>query len=110
MPEMLLMLPNCPVTNTIIHEKKRMIMVRTAVAAVESVFLMPIFARIDVTPAKKAEPNANAIHINFHLRYYCRLFALIVILNTNKIQEKICAEILYMRDYRLDFFQILNGV
>ena len=33
-----------------------------------------------------------------------------IILNTNKIQEKICAEILYMRDYRLDFFQILNGV
>ena len=26
-----------------------------------------------------------------------------LILNTNKIQEKICAEILYMRDYRLDF-------
>ena len=33
-----------------------------------------------------------------------------VILNTNKIQEKICAEILYIRDCRLDFFQILNGV
>ena len=33
-----------------------------------------------------------------------------LILNTNKIQEKICAEILYMRDCRLDFFQILNGV
>ena len=33
-----------------------------------------------------------------------------LILNTNKIQEKICAEILYIRDCRLDFFQILNGV
>ena len=33
-----------------------------------------------------------------------------VILNTNKKREKICAEILYMRDCRLDFFQILNGV
>ena len=34
----------------------------------------------------------------------------ILILNTNKIQEKICAEIQYMQDCRLDFFQILNGV
>ncbi len=33
-----------------------------------------------------------------------------VILNTNKKREKICAEILYMRDCRLDFFHILNGV
>ena len=43
------------------------------------------------------------------------------ILNTNKIQKKICAEIQYkpvfnikllqqLRDCRLDFFQILNGV
>lgn len=72
MPEISLIPQNCPVTNTIIHEKKRMIMVRTAVAAVESVFLMPIFARIEVTPAKKAEPNANAIHIDDHLRYYFR--------------------------------------
>ena len=34
----------------------------------------------------------------------------VIILNTNKIQEKNCAEILYIRDCRLDFFQILNGV
>ena len=34
----------------------------------------------------------------------------VIILNTNKIQEKICAEILYMRDCRLDFSKILNGV
>ena len=33
-----------------------------------------------------------------------------IILNTNKIQEKICAEITYIQDCRLDFFQILNGV
>ena len=39
-----------------------------------------------------------------------KLFSSLIILNTNKIQEKICAEILYMRDCRLDFFQILNGV
>ncbi len=34
----------------------------------------------------------------------------ILILNTNKIQENICAEIPYIQDCRLDFFQILNGV
>ena len=33
-----------------------------------------------------------------------------LILNTNKIQEKICAEITYIQDCRLDFFKILNGV
>ena len=27
-----------------------------------------------------------------------------IILNTNKIKEKICAEIQYIRDCRLDFF------
>ena len=32
--------------------------VRTAVATVESVFRMPHLARIDVSPAKKAEPTA----------------------------------------------------
>ena len=32
-------------------------MVRIAVATVESVFRIPDFARIDVTPAKNAEPN-----------------------------------------------------
>mgnify|MGYP004541977583 CR=1 FL=1 len=30
--------------------------------------------------------------------------AQILILNTNKIKEKICAEIQYIRDCRLDFF------
>ena len=33
-----------------------------------------------------------------------------IILNTNKIQEKICAGIQYIQDCRHDFFQILNGV
>lgn len=33
-----------------------------------------------------------------------------VILNTNKKREKICAEIHYTQDCRLDFFHILNGV
>ena len=35
---------------------------------------------------------------------------LLIILNTSKIQEKTCAEIQYIQDCRLDFFQILNGV
>ena len=38
-------------------------MVRIAVAKVESVFLIPHFASIDVIPAKKAEKNAYKIHI-----------------------------------------------
>ena len=35
---------------------------------------------------------------------------LLIILNTSKIQEKTCAEITYIQDCWLDFFQILNGV
>ena len=35
---------------------------------------------------------------------------LLRILNTSKIQEKTCAEITYIQDCWLDFFQILNGV
>ena len=38
-------------------------MVRIAVAKVESVFLIPHFASIEVIPAKKAEKNAYKIHI-----------------------------------------------
>ncbi len=41
---------------------------------------------------------------------YERRWDMSLILNTNKIQEKICAEITYIQDCRLDFFQILNGV
>lgn len=37
-----------------------------AVATVESVFSIPHFARIDVSPEKKAEPNANISHIRYH--------------------------------------------
>lgn len=39
------------------------IIVRIAVATLESVFLIPHFARIDVNPAKTAEPNAYKIHV-----------------------------------------------
>ncbi len=46
-----------PVRKTISQENKRTTMVRTAVATLESVFRIPHFARMDVTPAKKAEPS-----------------------------------------------------
>ena len=52
----------------------------------------------------------SEIRVYFSPIWQSGSFLHIIILNTNKIQEKICAEILYMRDYRLDFFQILNGV
>ena len=52
-----------PTTNTMIHENNSTMIVRMAVATLESVFLMPHFARIDVTPAKNADRNANRIHI-----------------------------------------------
>lgn len=38
-------------------------MVRNAVATCESIFLIPHLAKIDVIPAKKAEPNAHNTHI-----------------------------------------------
>jgi len=47
---------------TISQEKIRTIIVLIAVATVESIFLIPIFASTAVTPAKRAEPNANVIH------------------------------------------------
>ena len=51
------------VIKTISQAKRSTTMVRIAVATVESVFLIPHFARIAVIPAKNAEPNANVIHI-----------------------------------------------
>ena len=47
-----------PAASAMPHEKTSMTTVRTAVATVEFVLLIPHFARIDVTPAKKAEPTA----------------------------------------------------
>jgi hypothetical protein len=52
-----------PTMNTINHANASTTMVRIAVATVESVFLIPLFAKIDVNPANSAEPNANGIHI-----------------------------------------------
>ena len=61
-----------------IHAKTRTTAVRTAVATVESVFLIPHFARIDVTPAKKAEPAAYRSHILHSFFPKCILLLLII--------------------------------
>jgi hypothetical protein len=52
-----------PTINTIIHENARTTIVLSAVAKSESVFLIPHFARIDVSPAKNAENIAEINHI-----------------------------------------------
>ena len=52
-----------PTRNTIAQEKIRMTIVRIAVATLELTPRIPIFARIAVTPAKKAEPKANRIQL-----------------------------------------------
>ena len=46
------------------------IIVRIAVATVESVFLIPHFARMEVAPANSAEPPAKSTHILFRLRQF----------------------------------------
>ena len=56
-----------PTIQTISHEKISTTIVRIAVAASESVFLIPHFARTEVRPANSAEPNAKSIHIVFVL-------------------------------------------
>ena len=48
---------------TIIQEKNKTTIVLRAVATLESVCLMPHLAKIAVSPANKAEPNAKIIHI-----------------------------------------------
>jgi hypothetical protein len=52
---------------TISHEKSKTITVRIAVATCESVFFIPHLAKIDVIPAKNADPNAKSSHITFTL-------------------------------------------
>ena len=76
----ILPIPLCaPVTNTMSHENASTTMVRSAVATLESVFLIPHFAKIAVRPANKAEPNANIIHIlGSLLGCICRNFSLII--------------------------------
>ena len=53
-----------PTMPTISHENSSTTTVRMAVAASESVFRMPHLARTAVSPANRAEPNANKIHIS----------------------------------------------
>ena len=50
--------------NTINHEKIKITIVLIAVAKCESIFLIPIFARIAVIPAKNADPKAYIIHMD----------------------------------------------
>lgn len=57
------MVPAEPTISTMIHENSRITIVRIAVATSESVFLIPHFARIDVSPAKKADSIAIISHI-----------------------------------------------
>ena len=52
-----------PTMNTSSQENIRTTTVRTAVATVESVSRMPHLAKIEATPARMADPNANNIHI-----------------------------------------------
>jgi hypothetical protein len=52
-----------PVINTIAHAITIMTMVRIAVAKFEFIFSIPIFAKIEVKAAKKADNNAYTIHI-----------------------------------------------
>ena len=54
-----------PTISTMRQDITRTTPVRMAVATVESVLLMPHFARMEVSPANSAEPNANKIHIPF---------------------------------------------
>ena len=64
--ECALIWPSCPTEPTsaaMSQANARTTMVRTAVATSESVCLMPHLARIDVMPAKSAEPTAASIHM-----------------------------------------------
>lgn len=52
-------MPLCtPVAKTIPHDKNMMTLVRIAVARFESTPFMPIFAKIDVSAANKADNTA----------------------------------------------------
>ena len=59
-----------PVRNTNSQENSSTTAVRIAVARVESVFLMPIFAKIAVIPANKAEPQARPSHMTIKSFHY----------------------------------------
>ena len=54
-----------PVINTIIQEKTSTTTVLTAVATSESVSFIPHLARIEVSPANKADIKAITSHIKY---------------------------------------------
>jgi hypothetical protein len=55
--------PIPPVLHAKSQENRSTTIVRTAVATSESVSRMPILAKIAVSPANSAEPNAKSIHM-----------------------------------------------
>ena len=55
-----------PANHTISQENSSTTMVRMAVATSELVFLIPHLAKTAVSPANRAEPNANGTHIFLH--------------------------------------------
>ena len=70
-----------PIRNTITQENRSTTTVRRAVATVESVFWIPIFAKIEVSPAKKAEQTAYKSHIFYHsfsLKYITLISEIII--------------------------------
>ena len=82
-------MPCCaPTRNTMIHEKISTIMVRIAVAVLESVFLIPHFASMEVSPANRADPNANRIHICNETQGVCQVEN-IVSLSASRRERKI---------------------
>ena len=52
-----------PTISTMKKDMRRTTIVRRAVATVESVFRMPHLARIEVTPAKRADKSAKSTHM-----------------------------------------------
>ena len=73
--DMSLTVPADPATNTMTQENKNTTTVLTAVATSESVFLIPHFARTDVTPAKNADNTAIIIHITLSPSHSVRIIA-----------------------------------
>ena len=52
-------------------------MVRIAVAVLESVFLIPHFASMEVSPANRADPNANRHHARWGVKYAYEVYDLV---------------------------------
>ena len=87
-----------PDMSTMIHEKIRTTTVRTAVATAESVFLIPHFARIDVTPGKKRRAySIEKPHIPFLL--LLPLVSGTVFLYLQPTATKYCSLSLYFTSY-----------